>query len=246
MSGHSKWSTIKRKKEKVDAARGKVFTKLIREITTAARQGGGDENANPRLRSAILAAKSANMPQSNIEKAVKKGTGELPGVVYEEKAYEGYGPGGVAIIIDTLTDNTNRTTSDVRHLLSKHGGNMGEAGCVAWMFKKKGLLAVLKDQCSEEQLMDVALEAGAEDITDEEDVWEVITSTEAFNDVKEALTEKNIPVTSAEITMIPENTVKVEGKQAEQVLKLMDVLEDMDDVQNVYSNFDIDENEVNV
>ena len=244
MSGHSKWSTIKRKKEKVDAARGKIFTKLIREITTSARAGGGDENANPRLRAAILAAKSANMPLANIDKAIKKGTGELPGVVYEEKTYEGYGPGGVAVMIDTLTDNSNRTTADVRHLLSKNNGNLGESGCVAWMFEKKGLIVINKNDCAEERLMDIALEAGAEDIAAEEDIFEVITSQESFGPVKEALVDQQIAIVSAEVTMIPKNTVKVEGKNAEQTLKLMDALEELDDVQQVYSNFDIDEKEI--
>jgi len=244
MSGHSKWSTIKRKKEKADAARGKVFTKLIREITTAARQGGGDENSNPRLRSAILAAKSANMPQANIEKAVKKGTGELPGVVYEEKTYEGYGPGGVAILIDTLTDNSNRTTAEVRHLLSKHNGHLGESGCVAWMFEKKGLIAINQKDCDEEKLMDIVLEAGADDMTSEEDVFEVVTTPETFHAVKEALVKNNIQTVSAEITMIPKNTVDVAGKEAEQVIKLMEALEDMDDVQQVNSNFNIDDQEI--
>ncbi len=244
MSGHSKWSTIKRKKEKADAERGKIFTKLIREITTAARQGGGDESANPRLRTAILAAKAANMPQANIEKAIKKGTGELPGVVYEEKTYEGYGPGGVAIMIDTLTDNTNRTTSEVRHILTKHQGNLGESGCVSWMFEKKGLIAVNRQDCDEDKLMEVVLEAGAEDMTTEEDVYEIISLPENFTRVKEALDASNIPTVSAEITMIPKTTVKVDGKQAEQILKLMEALEDSDDVQQVYSNFDIDEKDI--
>ena len=241
MSGHSKWSTIKRKKGKADAERGKIFTKLIKEITQAARQGGGDENANPRLRSAVLAAKSANMPQTNIERAIKKGTGELPGVTYEEKSYEGYGPGGVAVMIDALTDNTNRTTGEVRHLLSKYNGNLGETGCVGWMFEKKGLIVINTSDCDEEKLMDIALEAGADDISTEEDVFEVLTSPDDFVAVKEALDAASIPVVSAEVTMLPQNTVKVEGKQAEQVLKLMDALEDNDDVQQVYANFDIDE-----
>jgi len=244
MSGHSKWSTIKRKKEKADAERGKVFTKLIREITTAARHGGGDENANPSLRTAVIAAKAANMPQANIEKAIKKGTGELPGVVYEEKTYEGYGPGGVAIMIDTLTDNTNRTTSEVRHILTKCQGNLGESGCVSWMFEKKGLIAVNRQDCDEDQLMEVVLEVGAEDMTTEEDVYEIVILPEDFASVKEALDASNIPTVSAEITVIPKTTVKVDGKQAEQVLKLMEALEDSDDVQQVYSNFDIDEKDM--
>ncbi|MBN2105456.1 YebC/PmpR family DNA-binding transcriptional regulator [bacterium] len=241
MSGHSKWSTIKRKKAKVDAERGKTFTKLIKEITTAARQGGGDENANTRLRSAVMAAKAANMPQANIERAIKKGTGELPGVVYEEKTYEGYGAGGVAILIDTLTDNTNRTTSDVRHLLSKHGGSLGENGCVAWMFEKKGLIVIDKNKSEEELLMDIAIEAGAEDLTIEEDVYEIITLPDQFIAVKEALGKAKIPLASDEITMIPKTTVKIEGKAAEQVLRLMEALEENEDIQHVYSNFDIDE-----
>ena len=241
MSGHSKWSTIKRKKEKADAQRGKIFTKLIREIITAARMGGGDESANPRLRAAVMAAKAANMPHSNIDKAIKKGTGELPGIVYEEKSYEGYGPGGVAILIDTLTDNTNRTTSEVRHLLTKYNGNLGETGCVSWMFEKKGLIAVKHDDCDEDKLMEIALDAGAEDMTTEDDVFEIVSTPDRFNAVKEALDAESIPTISAEITMIPKTTVKVEGKQAENVLKLMEALEESDDVQQVNSNFDFDE-----
>jgi len=243
MSGHSKWSTIKHKKEKIDAERGKIFTRLIREITTAARQGGGDELANPRLRTAVLAAKAANMPLANIERAVKKGTGELPGVVYEEKTYEGYGPGGVAVLIETQTENTNRTTSDVRHLLSKHGGNLGETGCVSWMFEKKGLLVVLGTACEEDRLMELVLEAGGEDLTRIDEVFEIITPPEAFTQVKAALEKQSIPVESSEITMIPKTTIKVTGKQAEQNLRLMETLEEYDDVQHVYSNFDIDEQE---
>jgi YebC/PmpR family DNA-binding regulatory protein len=241
MSGHSRWSTIKRKKGKTDAQRGKIFTRVIRELTTAARQGGGDESANPRLRSAIDSAKAVNMPMSNIEKAIKKGTGELAGVVYEEKTYEGYGPGGVAIMIDTMTDNTNRTTSEVRHLLTKHNGNLGEAGCVSWMFEKKGLIAVNNKDCEEERLMELVLDSGADDLVTVEDVFEIVCLPENFADVKEALDSNNIATISAEVTMIPKNTVKVEGKQAEQVLKLMEALEDSNDVQQVYSNFDIDE-----
>lgn len=241
MSGHSKWSTIKRKKEKADAQRGKIFTKLIREIITAARIGGGDEDANPRLRTAIMAAKTANMPHANIEKAIKKGTGELPGVVYEEKMYEGYGPGGVAILIDTLTDNSNRTTSEVRHLLTKNNGNLGEVGCVSWMFEKKGLIAVKHQDCDEDRLMEIVLDSGAEDMTTETDVYEIVSSPDNFNAVKDALDVQEIPTASAEITMIPKTTVKVEGKQAEQMLKLLEALEESDDVQQVYSNFDIDD-----
>ena len=244
MSGHSKWSTIRRKKEKEDAKRGQIFTKLIREITTAARMGGGDEVTNPRLRSAIDAAKSANMPQSNIERAVKKGTGELPGVIYEEKIYEGYGPGGIAIMIDTLTDNTNRTTSEVRHLLTKYNGNLGETGCVSWMFDKKGLIVVNKDDIEEDKLMELILDAGAEDMSMEEDVYEIITSPEDFLQVKEGITAKGISPASSEVTMIPKNTVKVEGNNIKGILSLMEDLEEIDDVQKVYSNFDIDESEI--
>jgi YebC/PmpR family DNA-binding regulatory protein len=241
MSGHSKWSTIKHKKAKLDAERGKVFTKIIREITTAARQGGGDENANPRLRAALLAAKGANMPQDNITRAVKKGTGELPGVVYEEKMYEGYGPGGVAVLVQTLTDNPNRTTSEVRHILTRHNGNMGENGCVSWMFENKGLIVVNRTDCEEDRLMELALEAGADDVAVEGETYEVVCPVGLFPKVKEALEAQKIPAASAETTNLPKTTVKVEGKTAEQVLKLMEALEDLDDVQNVYSNFDMDE-----
>ena len=244
MSGHSKWSTIKRKKEKMDAARGKIFTKLIKEITTAARLGGGDESANSRLRTAVAAAKAVNMPQMNIEKAIKKGTGDLPGVVYEEKIYEGYGPGGVAILIDTLTDNTNRTTAEVRHLFSKYNGNLGETGCVSWMFENKGLIAINHQDCDEDTLMDVVCDAGASDMTIEDDVYEIITSPEDFMNVKEVLDAKKIPVASAEIVKIPQTTVKVEGKTAEQVLKLMEALDDCDDVQKAHANFDIEISEI--
>jgi len=239
MSGHSKWSTIKRKKASKDAERGKMFTKLIKEITTAARQGGGDESSNTRLRSAILSAKSSNMPQQNIDRAVKKGTGELPGVIYEEKIYEGYGPGGVAILIDVLTDNINRTASDVRHVLSKHNGNLGESGCVAWLFEKKGLIAVNLDDCDEDRLMEIAIDAGVEDVTTEEDVYEITTAPNDFDRVVQSLEDAKIPTASAEVTMVPQSTVAVNEKHAEQVLKLMDALEDNDDIQQVYSNFDL-------
>jgi YebC/PmpR family DNA-binding regulatory protein len=241
MSGHSKWSTIKRKKEKIDAERGKMFTRFIREITTAARVGGGDENSNPRLRTAVVAARAANMPMTNIEKAIKKGTGELPGVVYEEKTYEGYGPGGVAVMVDTMTDNTNRTTSEIRHMLSKYNGNLGETGCVSWMFEKKGLFAVNRKDCEEEKLMDMVLEAGADDLATVEDAFEIVTSPDAFLKVKDALESHKIPIVSAEITMVPKTVIKLDGKQAEQIVKLMESLEEYEDVQNVYSNFDIEE-----
>jgi len=244
MSGHSKWSTIKHKKAKIDAERGKTFTKLIREITTAARQGGGDENANPRLRSALLAAKAANMPAANVERAVKKGTGELPGVIYEEKMYEGYGPGGVAVMIQTLTDNPNRTTSEVRHELTRHAGNMGEAGCVSWMFENKGLFLVNKTDCGEDRLMELVLDAGADDMNVEEETYEIVCSPSLFNKVKEVLEGQKIPIASSEITYVPKTSVKVGGKQAEQVVRLMEALEELDDVQNVYANFDIDAKEL--
>lgn len=239
MSGHSKWSTIKRKKGATDAKRGKVFTKLIKEITVAARFGGGDPDANPRLRTAIAAAKSENMPKDNIERAIKKGTGELEGVAYEEVIYEGYGPGGAAVLVESLTDNKNRTVADVRHIFTKSGGNLGEAGCVAWMFDNKGFLVLEKSTVNEEVLMEVALEAGAEDIRDEENIFEVITAPEDFDSVKKALDTKGLQCVVAEITMLPKTTVELEGKEAEQMLRLMDGLEDSDDVQKAYSNFDI-------
>jgi YebC/PmpR family DNA-binding regulatory protein len=239
MSGHSKWSTIKRKKGATDAKRGKIFTKLIKEITVAARAGGGDADANPRLRTAIAAAKAENMPKDNIERAVKKGTGELEGVAYEEVHYEGYGPGGAAVLVESLTDNKNRTVADVRYLFSKSGGSLGEAGCVAWMFGQKGLFVLEKESVDEETLMEVTLDAGAEDIRDEEGTFEVITSVEDFEAVKKALEGRGMGYSLAEITMVPQSTVKLEGKEAEQMLRLMDGLEDSDDVQSVYSNFDI-------
>jgi len=239
MSGHSKWSSIKHKKGVADAKRGKIFTRLIREITVAARMGGGDPSGNPRLRSAIAAGKAENMPKENIERAIKKGTGELEGVSYEESNYEGYGPGGVAVLVDCLTDNKNRTVAEVKHAFERHGGNLGEPGCVAWMFDKKGLIVIEKDQVDEEKLLDLALEAGAEDVNDEEGEFEVITDPAEFEAVKETIDTANIPSTLAEISMIPKNTVKLEGKKAQQMLNLMQTLEDNDDVSNVYANFDI-------
>jgi YebC/PmpR family DNA-binding regulatory protein len=243
MSGHSKWATIKRKKGKNDAARGKLFTKLIREITVAAREGGGDEGSNPRLRTAILAAKAENMPAANIERAIKKGTGELPGESYEPVIYEGYGAGGVAIMIEALTDNKNRTVAEMRHLFSKYGGNLAENGAVSWMFSQKGYITVDKS-VSEDDLMLVALEAGAEDISDEEDVWEVTTVLQDFERVKRSLEEAGIRHHQAELVRKPQTTMKVEGKTAEQVLNLMNALEDHDDVQKVFSNFDIEAKEL--
>jgi YebC/PmpR family DNA-binding regulatory protein len=240
MSGHSKWSTIKRKKGAIDSARGKVFTKLIKEITLAARLGGGDIEGNARLRSAVLAAKEENMPKDNIERAIKKGTGELAGgAAYEETTYEGYGPGGVAVLIDVMTDNKNRTVAEIRHILSKHGGNLGENGCVGWMFDKKGSIVFEKRAVAEDELMEVALEAGAEDVRDQENEWEVITDPTAFDAVKKVIDLKGWKYLEAQVGKIPQNTVKLEANKAEQMLKLMEKLEDNDDVQNVYANFDI-------
>jgi YebC/PmpR family DNA-binding regulatory protein len=241
MSGHSKWSTIKRKKGATDAKRGKIFTKLIKEITVAARFGGGDPDANPRLRTAIGAAKAENMPKDNIERAIKKGTGELEGATYEEVNYEGYGPGGAAVLVESLTDNKNRTVADIRYVFGKSGGSLGEAGCVSWMFDKKGLLVLQKTAVDEDTLMEVALDAGAEDIREEEGTFEVITSPEDFETVRRAVDERGLECVLAEITMVPSSTVNLEGKEAEQMLRLMDGLEDSDDVQKVYSNFDISE-----
>ncbi|MCH7753542.1 YebC/PmpR family DNA-binding transcriptional regulator [candidate division KSB1 bacterium] len=240
MSGHSKWSTIKRKKGKADAERGKIFTRLIKDITFAARNGGGDENANPRLRSAVAAAKTANMPAANIDRAIKKGTGELPGVVYEEGVLEGYGPAGVALYIEILTDNRNRTVADVRHSLTKHGGNLAESGAVAWMFEKKGLITVPSEDLDEEEILMEVMDAGAEDLKSEEDFFEITSSAEDLENVKAALESSQIKYDSANLTMYPKNTIKVEGKDAETLLKILEALEDLDDVQNVYSNFDID------
>ena len=241
MSGHSKWSTIKHKKGAADAKRGKIFTKLIKEITVAARMGGGDPESNPRLRAAIAAAKAENMPKDNIERAIKKGTGELEGTQYEELTYEGYGPGGVAVLVEVLTDNKNRSIAEIRHIFSKHGGNLGENGCVSWMFDKKGLLVFSKDQVSEDDVMAVALEAGADDIKETEKEYEVIVDPSEFETVKEAFDKAGIPYLVAEISMVPQNTIALEGKDAEKMLKLMDALEDSDDVQNAYANFDISE-----
>lgn len=239
MSGHSKWSTIKRKKGKADAQRGRLFTKIIREITVAARAGGGDPTANPRLRTAIDSAKAANMPTANVEKAIKRGTGELPGVNYEEHSYEGYGPAGVAIMVETLTDNKNRTTSEIRHILTKHGGHLGEVGCVSWMFNQQGSIIVDKDKADEDDVMAAALEAGAEDVVSESDYFEVVTAPKDFDKVKKAFDEKGIAYSSAELTRNPQTTVKVEGKQAAQILRIMDALEDHDDIQKVFANFDV-------
>ena len=240
MSGHSKWSTIKRKKGANDAKRGKMFTKLIKEITIAARTGGGDPLGNPRLRSAIAAAKTENTPKDNIDRAIKKGTGDLDGAVYEEILYEGYGPGGVAILVETMTDNKNRTVADIRHFFTKSGGNLGEANCVAWMFDKKGTLSVDKEGVREDALMELALEAGAEDVVEEEDSYQILTAPEDFNDVVAQLEASEFHFSDISLAMIPKNTVAVaEEKTAQSLLRLLENLEDHDDVQKVHANFDI-------
>jgi YebC/PmpR family DNA-binding regulatory protein len=241
MSGHSKWSTIKHKKAAQDAKRGAMFTKVIKELTVSARLGGGDPDMNPRLRTAMLKAKAVNMPQDTMQRAIMKGTGELPGVSYEEITYEGYGPGGVAMIATALTDNRNRTVAEIRKIFSKNGGNLGETGCVAWMFQKKGLIVVDKDKIDEDELLALALEAGAEDVRPVDAIYEVITDTESFEAVKQEIAGKGIEPVSAEVSLIPQSTVRLEGNQARQLLKLMDELEEHDDVQNVYANFDIPE-----
>ncbi len=245
MSGHSKWSSIKHKKAATDARRGKIFTKLIKEITVAARLGGGDLDANPRLRTAVAAAKSENMPKDNIERAIKKGTGELEGVNYEESIYEGYGPGGAAVLVESLTDNKNRTVADVRSIFSKNGGSLGENGCVAWMFDKKGYIVVESAAVDEDALMEVALEAGAEDIREDDGNFEVITAPADFEAVKQAIEQASISYITAEITMLPQTTTNLVGKEAEQMVRLMEMLEDCDDVQKVYTNADIPEEIIN-
>jgi YebC/PmpR family DNA-binding regulatory protein len=240
MSGHSKWATIKRKKAATDAKRGKIFTKYIKEIIVAARAGGGDQNANPRLRTAVLGAKSVNMPADNIERAIKKGTGELEGVNYEEVTYEGYGPGGIAILIESLTDNRNRTTGEIRHILTKAGGRMAEAGAVQWMFHAKGQLVVPRASIDEDSLLELALDAGAEDVgTDDPEHFEITTPLAQFESVKAALTKKGITPISAEIAKVPQSMIALSEKDAEQALKLMEALEDHDDVQRISSNLDI-------
>jgi YebC/PmpR family DNA-binding regulatory protein len=239
MSGHSKWSTIKRKKGKADQQRGRLFTRLIKEITVAARDGGGDPEGNPRLRTAIESAKGSNMPTANIEKAIKRGTGELPGITYEEYTYEGYGPQGIAIMVEVLTDNKNRTTAEIRHILGRHNGHLGEVGCVAWMFAQKGTIVVQKGKTDEDTLMSVALEAGAEDVQDEGEFFEVVTASADLDKVKKGLVANKIEFTGAELTREPQTVIKLDGKQAEQILKLMDALEEQDDVQKIYANFDV-------
>ncbi|MCD4653942.1 YebC/PmpR family DNA-binding transcriptional regulator [bacterium] len=241
MSGHSKWHTIKHKKAATDAKRGKIFTKLIKEVTIAARMGGGDPESNPRLRMAMQNAKDANMPGDNIKRAIMKGTGELPGQVIEEIVYEGYGPGGVALYIEVMTDNKNRTVAEIRHILGKHNGNLGSTNSVAWKFERKGLIVIEADQTDEETLMDIVLEAGAEDIEEEDGSFEVITDPSDLESVRTELEKNGMKIDSAEITMLPNTMVGVGSKHAEQILKLMDKLDDHDDVQNVFSDCDIPE-----
>ncbi len=244
MSGHSRWATIKHKKGAADARRGKVFTKLIKEITVAARVGGSDADANPRLRNAVVAAKAENMPADNIKRAIQKGTGELPGTMYEETIYEGYGPGGVALMLEVTTDNRNRTLSEIRHIFSKHGGNLGENGCVSWMFTKKGYIVVPKEKAGEEKLLELVTEAGADDMNDDGSNWEVLSSPDGFQAVVERLKQASIQPAVAEVSRIPQSYIKLTGKQAEQMLRLMEELEDHEDVQHVYANFDIEEAEL--
>jgi YebC/PmpR family DNA-binding regulatory protein len=244
MSGHSKWHTIKHKKGAADAKRGKVFTRIIKELTIAARNGGGDPDMNPRLRTIIAEAKSHNMPADNIKRAIRRGTGEEEGVHYDEVTYEGYGPGGVALIIETLTDNRNRTVGELRHTLGKYGGNLGEANSVAWMFDKKSLVTVAKEKASEDALMNAVLEAGADDMKDEDGLWEIVSPVEAHQAVVDAVKALGIEPDSAQVSMLPQNYIKLEGKQAQQMIKLMDLLDDHDDTKNVWSNFDIEEQEI--
>jgi YebC/PmpR family DNA-binding regulatory protein len=245
MSGHSKWATTKHKKAAVDAKRGKIFTKIGKEIIVAAKLGGGDPNGNPRLRTAIAKAKAVSMPADNIKRAIQRGTGELAGVSYEEITYEGYGPGGVAVIVEVMTDNRNRTVSEIRNIFSKAGGNMGEAGCVSWMFHKKGYIVVNNAKVDEDKLMTLALDAGAEDMQSEDDNFVVTTPPNDFEKVKKALEDAGITLDAAEVTMIPQTYVKLDGKEAQQMLRLVETLEDNDDVQNVHANFDIPEEILN-
>ena len=243
MSGHSKWATIKHKKGALDAKRGKIFTRLIKEITIAAKSGG-DPEKNPRLRTAVAAAKAENMPADNIKRAIQRGTGELPGVTYEEVTFEGYGPGGVALLVEVSTDNRNRTVSEIRHIFTKNGGNMGEAGSVGWMFHKKGDIVIPKSAAKEDDLMNIVLEAGGEDLKDDGDTWEIVTDPSAFEPVLEAVKNAGIKPEVAEVAMIPQNYTKLEGQQANTMIRLLEALEDSDDVQHVYSNFDIDQKQL--
>ncbi|OFW28610.1 MAG: transcriptional regulator [Acidobacteria bacterium RIFCSPLOWO2_02_FULL_65_29] len=244
MSGHSKWASIKHKKGALDAKRGKIFTRIIKELTVAARAGGGDPDMNPRLRTIIADAKQNNMPAENIKRAIRRGTGEEPGVSYEEAQYEGYGPGGAALIIDVLTDNKNRTAGEIRHLLEKHGGNLAAPNAVAWMFHKKGYIVIEKAKAEEEQLMGAVLEAGADDLQDDDDNWEVLSPPDMFPAVHEAVKKLGVEPASAQVSMIPQNYVKLEGKTAQQMIRLMEGLDEHDDVQHVWSNFDISEKEI--
>ena len=244
MSGHSKWATIKHKKGALDAKRGKIFTRLIKEITIAARSGGGDPDGNPRLRSAIAAAKAENMPADNIKRGIQRGTGEIPGLQYEEISFEGYGPGGVAVIVDCTTDNRNRAVSEIRHTFSKNGGNLGEPNSVRFMFSKKGVIAVAKDAADEEKLMNIVLEAGGDDLNDEGETWEIITDPSAYEAVAQAVRDAKIETLMSEVTMVASTYTKLEGSTAAQMIRLLDALEDHDDVQNVYSNFDMDANQM--
>jgi YebC/PmpR family DNA-binding regulatory protein len=244
MSGHSKWHSIKHKKAATDSKRGRLFTRLIKEMTAAARMGGGDPDANPRLRLAVTTAKASNMPAENIKRAIMRGTGELPGVSYEDVNYEGYGPGGVAIFMHALTDNRNRTVAEIRHILSKNGGNLGETGCVGWMFDRKGYFVIEKSKAEEEKLLETALSAGADDMREDGDNFEVLTTPENFEPVRAALESAGFPTIAAEVSMIPQNYVNLEGKHAETMMKLMEALEDHEDIQNVWSNCDIDESQI--
>lgn len=244
MSGHSKWASIKHKKGAADAKRGKLFTRIIKELTVASRAGGGDPDSNPRLRTVVADAKAANMPADNIKRAIRRGTGEEPGVSYEEMTYEAYGPGGAALLIECLTDNTNRTVGEIRHLLSKHGGNLGTSNSVAWMFSKHGHLVVDKSGVDEEELMATAVDAGADDFREDGDCWEIISSPESYDTVLSAVRASGVEPVSANLAMLPQNFVKVEGTDARQILKLMEVLDDQDDVQHVWSNFDVDAEEI--
>jgi YebC/PmpR family DNA-binding regulatory protein len=244
MSGHSKWATIKHKKGALDAKRGKIFTRLIKEITMAAKSGGGDPEGNPRLRTAIAAAKAENMPADNIKRAMQRGTGELPGATYEEITFEGYGPGGVALLVEVTTDNRNRTVSEIRHAFTKGGGNLGEAGSVAWMFHKKGTIVIPKTAAKEDDLMNIVLENGGEDMNDDGDNWEVVTAPNVYEAVLEAIKKGNIQVVHSELGMVPQNYIKLEGPAASQMIRLLEAIEDHDDVQNVYSNFDVDQKQL--
>jgi YebC/PmpR family DNA-binding regulatory protein len=244
MSGHSKWHTIKHKKGAADAKRGRLFTRIIKELTVAARAAGGDPDTNPRLRTIVAEAKAVNMPAENIKRAIRRGTGEEPGVQYEEVTYEGYGPGGVALIIETMTDNKNRTVGEIRHLLTKYGGDLGQSNSVSWKFEKKGYIVVEKAKASEDTLMTAALDAGADDLRDDGDNWEVISAPEAFPTVKEAIEKLGVAPESAQVAQLPKNYVSLEGRAAQSMLKLLDLLEDHDDVQHVWSDMDVDEKEL--